>query len=260
MPGEVVLSRDGPVAVITLNNPAALNAFDLPMAKTVADLVERAAADASVKALLLRGSGKHFCAGGDLAAISAAPDPSSYVLELARTANRALEALRTMPKPVLAELKGAVAGGGVGVSLAADLRIASDSSKLSLAFLRVGLSPDMGATWALPRLVGRGRAFEMATSQEALPIMEAWRLGLVNRVVKDADLERQSVKWAHELAALPPKAVAEVKALLNAAPGNTFADHIDQDSAAISRMAGSADFKEGAKAFFEKRPPKFTGK
>jgi 2-(1,2-epoxy-1,2-dihydrophenyl)acetyl-CoA isomerase len=260
MAGEVLLSRDGPVAVITLNNPATLNAFDLPMAKRVAELVETAAADGGVRAVLLRGAGKHFCAGGDLAAISAAPDPSSYVLELARTANRALEALRTMPKPVLAELRGAVAGGGVGVSLAADLRIASDSAKLSLAFLKVGLSPDMGATWALPRMVGRGRAFEMATSHEALPIMEAWRLGLVNRVAKDADLERDAMKWAHELAALPPRAVAEVKALLNAAPSNTFTHHIDQDSAAISRTAGSDDFKEGARAFFEKRPPRFTGK
>lgn len=260
MAAKVIVARDGPVAIITLNNPGALNAFDLPMAAELAVVVEAAAADGAVRALLVRGAGKHFCAGGDLAAISGAADPSAYTLELARTANRILESFRTMPKPVIAEMRGAVAGGGVGVALAADLRIASDNAKLSLAFHKVGLSPDMGSTWTLPRLVGRGRAFELASSSAPLTIMEAWRLGLVNRVVNDAELETEGLKWAHELAALAPLAVQEVKALLNAAPSNTFTEHIGRDSAAIARMAGTDDFKEGARAFFEKRPPKFEGK
>ena len=210
--------------------------------------------------MLVRGAGKHFCAGGDLHAIAGAKDPSAYVLKLARTANRVIESFRTMPKPVLAELKGAVAGGGVGVALAADLRIAADDAKISLAFLRVGLSPDMGSTWALPRLVGRGRAFDLATSRDTLPVAEAHRLGLVNRVVKPADLEPSSAAWAQELAQLPPLAVRELKGLLNAADSNRLAAHLEADSAAISRTAGSQDFREGARAFFEKRPPKFAGK
>ncbi len=258
--GKIHVTRQGAVAVLSISNPAGLNAFDLPMAKVFATKTAEVAADSSVRAVLLRGEGKHFCAGGDLAAIRAAPDPSAYVLELARTANRVLAAFRAMPKPVLAELKGAVAGGGVGVALAADLRIAADDAKVSLAFLKVGLTPDMGATWSLPRVVGRGRAFELAASAQPLPVMEAWRWGLVNRVVKAQELERESMAWAQELSALPPKAVAEVKALLNAAEANPFEKHLREDSAAISRMAGTADFQEGARAFFEKRPPRFAGK
>ena len=260
MPGEIALTRDGAVAVLSLNHPSARNAFDQPMAESLAAKVEAVAADSTARALLVRGVGDHFCAGGDLAAISGASDPAAYTLKLARTANRAIEAFRTMPKPVLAELKGAVAGGGVGVALAADVRIAADNTKITLAFMKVGLSPDMGSTWTLPRLVGRGRAFEFAAAREPLPVMEAWRLGLVNRVVKAADLEKDASAWAHELAQLPPRAVAEVKALFNSADGNRLNEHLDRDSAAIARSAATADFREGVKAFFEKRPPKFEGR
>jgi 2-(1,2-epoxy-1,2-dihydrophenyl)acetyl-CoA isomerase len=258
--GTVSLSKEGAVAVLTLENAPARNAFGQEMADALVAKVEEVAADPSVRALLLRGRGDHFCAGGDLAAISGASDPPAYTLRLARTANRALEAFRTMPKPVLAELKGAVAGGGVGVALAADLRIASDTTKLLLAFLKVGLSPDMGATWALPRLVGRGRAFEIAAAKDPMPAEEALRLGLVNRVVKGADLEREALAWAHELAALPPRAVAETKALLNGAEGNRLTEHLALDSAAIARTTGTEDFREGVRAFFEKRPPRFEGR
>lgn len=256
----VRLERDGAVAVLTMDKPLALNAFDQPMAEALAATAMQVASDASVRAVVLRGAGKHFCAGGDLGAISGARDPSAYVLKLARTANVVLERFRSMDKPVLAELKGAVAGGGVGIALAADVRVAADSTKLSLAFLKVGLTPDMGATWTLPRLVGRARAFELAAVHDPVLVMEAWRMGLVNRVVKASELERESLKWARELALLPPKAVAEVKWLLNAAESDSYAAHLDEDSAAIARMAATQDFQEGVKAFFEKRPPKFEGK
>ncbi len=259
MAGEITLTLDGGVAVLTLNKPAVLNAFDLPMAQELATRVAEVAGDPRIRVVLLRGEGKHFCAGGDLHAISGSSDPSAYVLKLARTANGVLESFRRMDKPVLAELKGAVAGGGVGVALAADLRIADDTAKLSLAFLKVGLSPDMGSTWTLPRIVGRGRAFELATSHDPLPIMEAWRLGLVNRVVKSGALETEGARWARELAKLPPRAVSEVKALINDGEGRSFEEHLKQDSGAIARTAGTADFREGTRAFFEKRPPNFKG-
>lgn len=253
------LSRQGPVAVVTVSNPSALNAFDQPMAEAMVHRLKEAAADAAVRAVLLRGEGKHFCAGGDLVSIRAAADPSAYVLKLSRTANEALARMRSMDKPVLAELKGAVAGGGVGVALACDLRIASDTTQFSLAFLKVGLSPDVGSTWTLPRLVGRGRAFELAAAGDPLPVMEAFRWGLVNRVAKAAEVEAASMAWALELARLPPRAVAELKALFNSAEGASFTAHLDSDSAAIARMAGTRDFREGADAFFAKRPPKFEG-
>jgi 2-(1,2-epoxy-1,2-dihydrophenyl)acetyl-CoA isomerase len=259
--GETVsLARDGAVAIITVDKPATLNAFDLEMAEALAARAAEAASDPSARAILLRGGGKHFCAGGDLAAISGAKDPGGYVLKLARTANDALRALRAAEKPVLAELKGAVAGGGVGLALAADLRIAADSTKISLAFLKVGLVPDMGSTWSLPRLVGRGRTFELAAEHGPLPVLEAWRMGLVNRVVKADEIDRAGVAWAKELAQLPPKAVGELKRLLGAAEADSFEAHILADSEAIARMAGTQDFLEGARAFFEKRPASFEGR
>ncbi len=254
------LARSGPVAVVTISNPARLNAFDQGMAEAMASRLDEAAADSAVRAVLLRGEGKHFCAGGDLSAIRAAPDPSAYVLKLARTANAALARIREMEKPVLAELKGAVAGGGVGLALSADLRIAADSTQFSLAFLEVGLPPDMGLTWTLPRIVGRGRAFELAVATDPLPVMEAWRLGLVNRVAKAGELEASSTAWAQELARRAPRAVAALKALFNSGEDASFFDHLDSDSAAIARMAGTADFQEGADAFLAKRPPKFQGR
>lgn len=254
------LSRHGAIAILTISNPGALNAFDQPMAEAMAKRLKEVAADASVRCVLLRGEGPHFCAGGNLASIRAASDPSAYVLKLARTANEALATMRSMDKPVLAELKGAVAGGGVGVALAADLRIASDTTQFSLAFLKVGLTPDMGSTWTLPRLVGRGRAFEIATARDPLPVMEAWRWGLVNRVAKASELEASSMAWALELSLMAPRAVAELKALLSRAEDDSFTSHLDTDSAAIARMAATSDFREGADAFFGKRPPKFEGR
>src|SRR6266850_3101759 len=163
---HVEVQREGPVAILTMAKPETLNAFDLPMARLLADRLKELAKEKSVRCILLRGAGKHFCAGGDLQAMTKQPNPSEYILKLARTANEAMEVMRGCDKTVLAELKGAVAGGGVGVALAADLRIASDTAKISLAFLRVGLSPDMGSTWTLPRLLGRGRTFEMAASHD----------------------------------------------------------------------------------------------
>jgi 2-(1,2-epoxy-1,2-dihydrophenyl)acetyl-CoA isomerase len=256
----VSVERDGVVAVVTLRRPATLNAIDLPMAKELAAILEREGADNAVRAVLLQGEGDHFCAGGDLAAMRAAPDPAAYVNELAALAGRGLLAMRSIPKPVVAALQGAVAGAGVGLALGADVRMAAQSTRVSLAFLRVGLSPDTGTTWILPRLVGRGRTLEMAFSPEPVGADEALRLGLVNRVVKAEDLGAASLAWAHDLARLPPVAVHELKALVNLAEGGGLQAHLEAETAAVARAAATHDFQEGLKAFFEKRRPQFEGR
>lgn len=260
MESGVSTARDGDVAVITLCRPKLLNAFDLPAAVAVADAVEAAGSDGGVRAILLRAEGKHFCAGGDLAAMRASSDPGSYVRELAGAAARGLLAMRGAPKPVVAELKGAVAGGGVGLALGADVRIAEPDTRFSLAFLRVGLTPDTGTTWLLPRLVGGARTMELAFMPDPVRAEEAKRLGLINRIVPADELEAKAMAWARELAALPPLAVAELKALVDSAHTTPLAKHVEKDTQAVARTAASADFQEGLGAFFEKRPPRFQGK
>lgn len=260
MADGVSSGREGDVAVITLCRPRLLNAFDLPTAVAVADAVEAAGLDGAVRAILLRAEGNHFCAGGDLAAMREAPEPGTYVRELAAAAARGLLAMRGAPKPVVAELKGAVAGGGVGLALGADVRIAEPDTRFSLAFLRVGLAPDTGTTWLLPRLVGSARTMEMAFMPDPVRAEEAKRLGLVNRIAPADVLEARARAWARELAALPPIAVAELKSLVDSAPTTDLATHVARDTEAVARTAASEDFQEGLGAFFEKRPPKFQGK
>jgi 2-(1,2-epoxy-1,2-dihydrophenyl)acetyl-CoA isomerase len=256
----VQTEADGEVAVITLDRPAALNAFDLPMATALAHAMESAGADQAVRAVLLRAAGDHFCAGGDLAAMRAAEDRSDYVRKLAAQAGRGLLAARMAPKPVVAALKGAVAGGGVGLALGADVRIAEPSTRFSLAFLRVGLTPDTGTTWLLPRIVGRAHTMEMAFVREPIRSDEALRRGLVNRVVPAAELDARSREWARELARLPPVAVGELKALVDGAHDRDLRAHLEADTDAVARAAATADFAEGLESFFEKRPPRFEGR
>ncbi|HEX9710114.1 MAG TPA: enoyl-CoA hydratase-related protein [Candidatus Thermoplasmatota archaeon] len=260
MTGTVSDERDGAVAVITLRRPESLNAFDLEMVRSLAGAVERARGDAAVRAVLLRAEGDHFCAGGDLAAMRAAADPSAYVRQLASAAGRALLALRSAPQPVVAALKGAVAGGGVGLALGADVRVAAEGTRFSLAFLRVGLTPDTGTTWMLPRLIGRARTMEMAFSHEPVRAAEAHAWGLVHRVVPAADLEAEALRTARELASLPPVAVREMKGLIDGAELDGLRAHLDADAEAVARAAATQDFREGLDAFFGKRAPRFEGR
>ena len=252
-------AKDG-VATLTFNRPDAFNAFNDAMAEEVADAVKQAGRDASVRALLVTGAGKAFCAGQDLKAISETAGTRTIAEHIELTWNPVVRGLRDVEKPVVAALNGVAAGAGCSLALACDLRIASDKASLIVVFSKVGLIPDSGATWTLPRLVGPGKALEMAYLADPVDAATAERLGLVNRVVPADALMAEAESLARRLAEGPTLAFGLTKRAMNRAAAMTFSEALEYE-ALLQDVAGrSADFAEGVRAFVEKRPARFEGR
>jgi len=246
------------IATITLDRPAARNALDAPLKRALMAALRQAGRDAAVRVAILTGSGPAFCAGQDLreAAAPGAP-PLSTVLR--SSYNPLILAIRRLDVPVIAAVNGVAAGAGVALALACDLRIAADSASFVLAFGRIGLVPDSGTTWFLPRLVGPARAAELALLGDPLTAAAAERIGLVNRVVPAADLEAETRSLAARLAAASPRALALTKRALNRSLETGLEAQLEEE-AELQGIAGrTADHREGVAAFLEKRPPRFTG-
>lgn len=258
--GPVKLLRCGPVARIRLNRPAVLNALDQAMVEGLLAAVEAIAASSELRVVVLQGEGRSFMAGGDIAQFQrAGPDAPAMVRRLIVPFHQAVEQLAGLPIPVLASVQGAVAGAGVSVMLAADLAIAADDLRLSLAYARIGASPDGSSTWSLPRVVGLRKALEIGLLGNELDAAEALRLGLVNRVVPAAALERETDALARRLADGPTQAYGRIKALMRASLDRTLPEQLAAEAEAFVASAGTADFAEGATAFMAKRAPRFTG-
>ena len=255
---DVLLDVDGLVATITLNRPSALNALTIPMKERLLDVVGRVGADRSVRAVVLTGAGRAFCAGQDLRE-RLEPGAPPLGEELTRRYNPIVRALRTIPQPVIAAVNGVAAGAGASIAFACDLRIAAESASFVLAFGRIGLVPDSGATWTLPRLVGAGRAAEIALLGDPVSAADALRIGLVSRVVPAEDLVAVAAGMAARLAAGAPLAMSLTKRAL----GATFERDLDAalaaEAEAQERAGSSRDHAEGLAAFIEKRAPRFTG-
>lgn len=202
------------IARITLSRPEVSNSVDLPTAGALGEAVDAAAADDSVRVVLVTGEGPRFCAGGDVASMAAAEDPPAYLLELADALDRPLQRLAAMPKPVVAAVQGAAAGAGLAVVLSADVVLSGRSTKYLTAYAGVGLTPDCGLSWLLPRAVGQQRALELALTGRVLTAEEARDWGLVTTVVDDESLAAEADALAGRLAAAPPYALGQAKRLM----------------------------------------------
>ena len=249
---------DEGVATITLDRPDARNALDATLKRELLAAVRAAGRDRVVRVVVLTGAGSAFCAGQDLreTTVPGAPPLSTVLRE---TYNPLILAMRRLDKPIVAAVNGVAAGAGMALALACDLRIAANTASFVLAFGRVGLVPDSGTTWFLPRLVGPARAAELALVGDPLSAADAERWGLVNRVVPAADLPAEARALALRLAAGAPRAMALTKRALNRSLEVGLEGQLE-DEAALQGIAGrTTDHREGVAAFLAKRPPRFTG-
>lgn len=255
----VLLTVEQAVAIVTLNRPRVLNAIDAQTAQALADAVAQVEEDGTARALLLRGEGRAFCAGGDVARF-AGGDPEAAVKAIIDPLHAALRALDTLKLPTLAAVQGPVAGAGFSLAMACDLCIAADDAVFTMAYSRIGASPDGSATYRLPRLVGERKALELALLAEPVGITEALALGLVNRVAPAADLASEALSLARRLAQGPTAAYARIKHLVGRSLGNDLSAQLDLEREAFLAGTRTADFREGAQAFLAKRPPQFEGR
>jgi len=257
MAGEplVLVSDQGAVRTLTLNRPAALNSFTSAMHRELRTALDGAADDSSVRCLVITGAGRGFCAGQDLND----PEVGSNVGNVVERIYKPL-ALRiaSMPIPVIASVNGVAAGAGANFALGCDLVIAAKSASFIQAFSKIGLVPDCGGTWLLPRLVGRARALGLAMTGDKLGAEEAERIGLIWRCVDDAALADQTMALAQRLAAMPVKALAATRRTIDEAIMVDYADALSLEARVQSEMGAQADFREGVAAFLEKRAAKFS--
>ena len=249
---------DGPDATLTLDRPESLNALTVPMKVALREALESLAADRAVRAVILTGAGRAFCAGQDLAEREQ-PDAAPLDVEVRERYNPIIRAIRAMGQPVIAAVNGVAAGAGASLAFACDLRIAAEEAQFVLAFGRIGLVPDSGATWFLPRLVGSAKAAELALVGDPVDAAEALRLGLVSRVVPGDRLLDEARAMAARLADGAPLAMALTKEALQRSQTIDLDEALEGEAKLQGIAGGSADHAEGLAAFKEKRPPRFTG-
>lgn len=253
----ILVEKSERLCTLTLNRPDARNAIDLVMREEIAAALDEMEADDAVRVLILTGAGEHFCAGGDIKSMQAKRHTAVDGRARVQLLNRMVLRLVNFPKPTLAMVDGFAVGAGFNLALGCDLIIASDRARFGQVFSKLGLVPDGGGTYFLPRLVGPAKAKELVFTADIIDAEEALRLGLVNRVVPAGDLRQATLTLARRIAEGPPKALALAKQLLNRSANTDLTGALDLEAFAQSVAVTTEDHQEGLKAFFEKRPPNF---
>jgi len=259
---HIDITEDSGILTITLNRPEKLNALAGHMRRDLAEALEAAGAERNVHVVVVTGAGRAFCSGGDVAAMADMIDrhDAEEFSRLLGSARRVITAIRQMSKPVIASVNGPAFGAGCNLALACDLRIASTAATFSQSFARVGLHPDWGGTYFLPRLVTPNKACEMFFLGETMGAEEALRLGVLNYVVEPAELEAETRKLAERLRDAPAIALAAAKQAVYMSQDAELEEMLRHETEAQMRCFASLDGAEGVRAFLEKRLPKFTGR
>ena len=249
---------DGAVARITLNRPDRLNSFTAAMH---ADLRDALTNVGDARVIVLTGAGRGFCAGQDLNDRAVAPAETVDLGETVRACwNPLIRTLTSLPQPVIARVNGVAAGAGANIALACDIVVAAKSAKFIQSFSAIGLIPDSGGTWALPRLVGQARALGLALTGEPLPADKAAEWGLIWKAVEDEALDAEVDAIANKLASLPPLGLAAIKEMIRSSWQYSLDEELERQAGAMRRLGFTADYHEGVAAFLEKRTATFTGR
>ncbi|NCZ46068.1 MAG: 2-(1,2-epoxy-1,2-dihydrophenyl)acetyl-CoA isomerase [Betaproteobacteria bacterium] len=277
---NVLTAQDHALFIIRLNRPSVLNALSDELMRELHAALEHARHDEQIRAILITGEGRGFCAGADLAASALAsprdassegsgdstrasgPDAmgSDVGDKLRLVFNPVIEQMRQMPKPIVTAINGVAAGAGMSLAMAGDIIVCAESASFLQAFTKIGLIPDAGSTWFLPRLVGDAKARALVMLAEKLPAQEAERIGLVYKVVPDAELATESLRLGHFLAAMPTKAYGLIKEAMNLSHDASLSEQLDREAALQARAAATEDCREGILAFLEKRQAVFKGR
>jgi 2-(1,2-epoxy-1,2-dihydrophenyl)acetyl-CoA isomerase len=262
MNDQIDVAEDSGIVTVTLNRPEKLNSLAGHMRRDLAEALESAGSDRGVHVVVITGAGRAFCAGGDVAAMSELIEQhnADEFSRLLGSARRVVTAIRHMTKPVIASINGPAFGAGLNLALACDLRIAASNATFSESFAKVGLHPDWGGTYFLPRLVTPNKACELFFLGETIDAAEALRLGLVNKVVAPEDLQAETRALAERLRDAPAIPLAAAKQAVYMSQGAELEEMLRFETEAQMRCFASQDGAEGVRAFLEKRPPKFSGK
>lgn len=254
----IKVNQLGGVLEIRLNRPEVLNSFVMPMAKELQEALDIAASNKSIRSVLLTGEGRGFCAGQDLA--EAIQDNGPKISEIVhKTYNPIITKIRDLEKPVICAVNGVAAGAGANIAFACDITLAAESATFVQAFSKIGLIPDSAGTYFLPRLIGVQKATALMMLAEKLPAVEAEKLGLIYKVVADAELYNEAFKIADSLANMPTVGLGLTKRAINLGLNNNLIQQLEVEAVLQELASESCDHKEGVKAFLEKRKPEFKG-
>jgi 2-(1,2-epoxy-1,2-dihydrophenyl)acetyl-CoA isomerase len=263
---SILFEARGEVACITLNRPDVLNSFDRPMSVRLQEVLAKIAGDPTIRAVYLTGAGRAFCAGQDLnetvgrsGGQTVGDGITDFAAHVKQVYNPIVLAIRRMPKPVICAVNGVAAGAGANLALACDIVVAAEEASFLQAFVKIGLVPDTGGTWILPRLAGQARAAAMMLLGEKIPARRALEIGMIFQVCPAAELENVALGLATQLAGQPTYAISLIKQLLSVSSQNSLEQQLELEAQFQGLAGQSIDYNEGVRAFLEKRSPRFSG-